>query len=113
MKTLFIRTLIGGVFLVSLFCVVIAAGGAWLLIEGTQRADTVSMHESCEKAVERGDYTEIDPCLEDSMKAFGIFGFALIAAVISGVLSLVFLVVGIISLRRHRQRIRMELRETP
>ena len=112
MKTLLIRTSIIGVFLLSLLFGAVAGGGVWFALQSYYNLFDGSVVESCENRSEKGERTDTTQCIEDSTPtepAFLLLG--LVAAFISGVLSLLFLAVGIISLRRYRRRIRLEKQE--
>ena len=111
MKNLIIRLLFGLVFLVSLVSAVIASWGASISI------DAINLHSSfsdktvfsdCAKAIERGEYNEELPCVMDQWKYLSVLSIGFYVAVIFGLTGLVFLTVGIYSLRKHLRRIRFE-----
>ncbi|MAF94423.1 MAG: hypothetical protein CMM60_01490 [Rhodospirillaceae bacterium] len=112
MKTLLIRTSIIGVFLLALFFGAVAAGGTWFSLKSHSYWLDGSAVESCENLVEQKEGTNESQCAEDSSREHLVFFFlGGITTVISGILSLVSLAIGIISLRRHRRRIRLEKQE--
>jgi len=65
--------------------------------------------EDCEKLTEQKGRSDTANWFEDNMHGYLMYGIlGLFVSAISGILALVFLIIGIISQRRYRRRMRLE-----
>jgi hypothetical protein len=116
---LVIRFSIGAMFLAAIFFGV-AGVGASRIFSKTYDLDvtTSAISSSCEKAIANGEYTAkarngiapIEHCVEDTFMATSAIGLAFIVAASFEFISAVFLIISIVSLVLHIQRIRQERR---
>ena len=95
----------------SLVSGVIAAWGVSLLIDASYLHSSFSngtVIADCERAIERGEYSEELPCVMAQWKYLSFLSIGPYVATIFGLAGLVFLTIGIYPLRKHLRRIRFE-----
>lgn len=111
---LFKRSLIAACFLIALVSGAISAGSSWILIDVANLEWSYS--EDCERAISQGEYSgTLKECVADTFKSShaGLFyetgggkELFIIVAISFGILALIFMVIGIFSLRRHLRTMR-------
>jgi hypothetical protein len=92
---------------------VIAIGGGWFYVTSYNTdTSTAAVTADCEKAVASGEYTAgsngdataVGLCIEDTFKSLPVIDLALIFAISSGIIGLIFLAITIVILRKHLRR---------